>query len=447
MTARMLPYAFEAERAVLGGLLLDPGAFDRIATLVAEPDFGRRDHALVFRGIATLAAQGIPPDALTLMDWFEAQGIAEMVGGRAGILALADETPSAANITAYAAIVRDRATLRRTIDRATAILDACFDAGDRKAADIVDESIRDLMALSKASARHEYTLGQVVGMVHAEMADAHANGPKVGISTGIKMLDKHTGGYHPGELAIIGARPKMGKTAALMTSADAAIASGLPVGIISAEESALQTGRRMVSGRTGISAAALRACEIEEHKWARLTDAVAMLGSARAWVYDEPAPTVERVASVARRWKKEHGIRILYVDYIQRLTLGRAGRNMAKHEIVGAIARELSILARDLEIPVVSGAQVSREVEKRKDDKRPSMGDLSDSSEIEKEAACIVMLYRDEVYHPTTTTEPGIAELRIEANRWGPPGFVKAAWLGERMRFADLAHGPWERAA
>lgn len=436
MTTRTLPAAIEAEQQVLGGILANPSAFSRVADLIGPDDFYRSSHRALYCAITEVAALGIEADAVTVHE--------QLQGAQPELARLAMELAAngiGANLRDYAQLIRDRSMKRRMIDAATDILAAAYAPDAPAAEQVSDDAIRALMSTTRTTSRHEVTLREALKRVHEQLADAVHNGPRLGIATGVAALDALTGGFHNGELTLFGARAKMGKTAMLMTAIDAAIAAGIPLGVIAAEESAEQGARRLISGRSAISAATLRNGDLRDEQWPRLTDAITSMYGAKAWLFDEPAPSIERVVQVARRWRHEHGIRILFVDYVQRLTLSRARAAQSRFERIGEVAKGLSTLARDLDIPIVAGAQVKREVDTRPKNKRPGMGDLSDSSELEKEAACVVMVYRDEVYHPDSP-DKGTAELIVEANRWGPPGFVRAAWLADRMRFADLEREP-----
>ena len=278
----------------------------------------------------------------------------------------------------------------------------------------------------------EISVAEGIKAVNRELiAAVERGGPQYGVPSGLAKLDKILLGFHPGDLVVIGARPSQGKTALLLNMADAA---NVPCGIVSAEQAAMQILQRMVAIRSGVSAERIRAGELHDQDWPHLTEAAASLHATNTWIFDRGAPSITDVQRTARRWANGHGIKALYVDYIQRI---RGGDPRApRHERVGEVAQGLKDIARELGIPVIALAQVSREVEKR-NDKRPLMGDLSDSSEIEKEADQIVMLYRDEVYNHESS-DRGTAELRIEKNRHGRIGFVRCAWLAESMRFRDL---------
>lgn len=431
---RIPPHSIEAEQAVLGGLMLSERAFERVADRLAEADFYRRDHQIIFRAIAELAHAGKPCDAVTLGEWFESRGHADQVGGSGYVLELASTTPSAANIRAYADIVREKSVLRRMIDIGTRIIELGFDPEGRASGEIVDAAIAKLMRLQQRDQRAEWPMRDVLKLAFERVQHAFEHpGELPGIPTGLTDLDRHLGGLHPSDLTVFAGRPSMGKTALLFGAARHAATTGVPVGIVSAEMSATQFGLRMLSLSSGVKGYAMRSGKLDDQDWSRISGAIKRDYDLPIVVFDQSAPSVIDVARVARAWKREHGIKALYVDYIQRL--GGPGKDSI--ERVGAVVKGLKTIARDLDIAVVALSQVNRKVEERTD-KRPHMSDLSDSSQIEKEADQVVTIYRDDYYTLDKSQKPGVAELRIEKNRHGEGGYVDVAWLAGTMRFADL---------
>jgi replicative DNA helicase len=428
---RVPPHSIEAEQAVLGGLMLAPTRADAVMERLSEGDFYRRDHQAIFRAICELSGRGQPYDAVTMAEWFQSHNLSDLVGGASYVIELANATPSAANIVAYADIVSRKSTLRHLIDIATDAASAAFDGSSDGS--LVDDVIGKLMALQKIDTRHEYTLRQAMTMAYKAAQEAKARGGAIaGISSGLMDLDEILGGWHDSDLTVIGARPSMGKTALLLNFA---IACKVPSGIISAEQPAQQVGGRVMAIESGVHVVKMRSGNFDDDDLPRLANAVARLVETPCMVYDRSAPTIADVTRIARKWKQEMGLKILFVDYVQRIE--GSDRREKKYERVGEVVRGLKDLARDLNIPVVSLGQVGRQVESRPD-KRPHMGDLSDCSEIEKEADEILMLYRDEVYHEDSP-DKGVAELLIEKNRHGPTGLVRSAWIAPSMRFESYA--------
>jgi replicative DNA helicase len=411
------------EQSVIGALLLAPESFRAVEDLLTGEMFSRTDHRTLFYAVGDMVSAGHPVDVITLGEWIGDPRLSPY------IIELASNTPSAANIRAYAQLVRDDWT--RGQMRAVGERIAGLGKGDVTAA--LDEALAELMRLSHTSQRHEYSLRDAMSMAYADMQATRERGGKIpGIPSGIDKLDAILGGWHDSDLIVIGSRPAMGKTSLLLNFSDAAGMS-YAHGIISAEQPALQIAGRAMSLASGVGASAMRAGTVDDADYGKLHASIKALVNRKVFIYDRSAPSIGEVCRIARKWHHQHGIKALLVDYIQRIEGGAGDR---KHEKVGDVARQLKNLARDLNIPVIALGQVGRDVEKR-EDKRPHMGDLSDSSEIEKEADQIIMLYRDEVYEPDSAHK-GTAELLIEKNRHGPTGFVRCAWLAETMRFANL---------
>lgn len=431
MKPRVPPNSIEAEQNVIGGLMLDQDRVEIVATKISEDDFYVRGHGVIFRGILALSAQGKPCDFVILSEWLERHGLLEESGGEDYLIRVCNETASAANVAEYAGIVKERAIRRRVIELAGSLSEDAY-TGSSEA--IVDDAIASLMKLQKTEARYEHTLRQAMSMAYKAAQDAGKLGGAIpGIPSGITKLDEILGGWHPSDLIVVGARPSMGKTALLLNFA---VDAKVPCGIISAEQPAQQMGARVLSIESRVEASKMRNGRFEAEDLQQLAFAVQRLVEHDCMIYDRSGPSITEVCRIARKWKKQNGIKILYLDYIQRIE--GSDRREKKHERVGEVSRELKNLARDLEIPVVALCQVNRTVDQRTD-KRPSMGDMSDSSEIEKEADQILTLYRDEVYNDDSP-DRGIAEINVEKNRHGPTGFVKCAWLAPTMRFKDLGY-------
>lgn len=429
---RVPPQSNEAEQNVLGGMLVSPSAAAKVS--LAESDFYRRDHQLVYRAIRELEADGKPTDAVTVGEWFMANGLEDQVAGGAYIIELASDVVSAANVAAYAEIVRDKAVLRQAIDVGTELVSASYAPDGRDRAEVIDAAIAGLMALQKSSQNCEYTLKQAVRMAWDDANEAYqTRGTIRGVASGFLRMDKRLGGWHKGDLVFIGARPSMGKTALMVNLALNAAAAGHPVGIISGEQSAMQIGQRSIAADGQVAAERMRNGDIDEEAWPKLTDAMRRLIDRKVRIYDRSAPTLDELCRVARRWKQEHGITALFVDYLQRIKAPKADNRI---EEVSEVARGLKTLARDLDIAVISLAQVKAEVDKRNGDKRPNLGDIANSDEATREADLIGFLYRDEVYHDDTS-ERGVAELNFEKNRHGPTGRFKFRFEGETMKFTD----------
>jgi replicative DNA helicase len=427
---RVPPHSIDAESSVLGGLMLSPDAFERVADWLTEDDFYLRAHRFIFRGIGELSQKGMPYDSVTLGEWFESKKLSEEVGGISYVIGLTNSTPSAASIRAYAKIVREKSLLRSIIAEATDAASAAFEPNAKP--DILEDLLQRLMRLQRHDDAAEFTIRQAEGEAFREAQAAHDRGGKLaGITTGFVDIDEQIGGWHPGDFNVIGARPGMGKTALMLCMAHTAALTGASVGVISAEMSASQLGARMLAISGRVNARGFRTGRFHDEEWGRILDAAGKDASLPIRILDRSRPTIEEVRRVATRWKKQHGLRILFVDYLQRITAKGEKRN----ERIGEVAIGLKTLARDLEIPVVCLAQVGRDVEKRTN-KIPVMADLSDSGEIEKEADQVAFLYRGSYYNPECDNATD-AELHVDKNRHGPCGMVPLTWVAHSMRYEN----------
>ena len=417
-----------AEQNVIGALLLTSGtAWPEVADVLKPEDFNDSTCRAVWSAVAALAGHGKPADIVTVADELERtkSGV-----GLADVGELAHNTASAANVRAYADIVRLASSRRQAADVAQAMLEAI----DRDGMAAVDAAVRDLTTLTLGGTGGAVSLADTLAGVLKDIDRAQSSGGMVGLTTGLADLDFALGGLPPGDLVIVGARPSMGKTALMLCLADAADQAGTPVGIVSSEQSQAQVAMRLLALRGPLSVHRMRTGRMDDADWPRLTHAASLLNDSKIEIMDRSQPTIAEIERQARAWRHRAGIGALYVDYIQRL---RGSGRERRHEDVGDVVRGLKGIARDLEIPVVALAQVNRSVEAR-GDKRPLPGDLKDSGEIEQEADEILMLYRDEVYRPDSH-EAGTAEINITKNRHGPTGRLHTAWLADSMRFANLA--------
>jgi replicative DNA helicase len=435
MGIRVPPHSIEAEQAVIGGLMLVPDKIELLADRLSVGDFYRKDHQLIYRAMLELSGRGQPCDAVTLGDWFDENGFSEMMGGGSYLIEIASSTPSAANIAAYAQIIREKSVRRQVIDCSAELIDAAYAQEDDSVV-LVDRGISELMAMQKVEARSEFTLRQAMAAAYQEAQRARDLGDAIpGIPTGLSRLDRILGGWHDSDLVVIGARPAMGKTALLL---NLLISGKVSCGVVSAEQPMQQIGARIMSIKSHVAAEKMRNGRFDVADLKKLEAAISELSDRSVQIYDRSAPTIADVQRMARKWKQQCGLRILFVDYIQRIQASQADRRFNKAERVGEVVQGLKNLARDLDIPVVALAQVGRQVDTR-EDKQPGMGDLSDSSEIEKEADQILTLYRPAVHDEAA--DPALAILSIEKNRHGPTGVVKSAWLAETMRFAEYING------
>jgi len=426
---RIPPQAISAEQAVLGGLLLNPASIAKLT--LTESDFYRRDHQQIFRAVRALDAKASPVDVVTVGDWLRAHDL--LTDNGAYLTDLAATTPGASNITAYAEIVADKSRLRQAIDAGSSLVHAAFKPEGADSGEVIDAAIRSLMALVQTKQDCDQTLKQAMLAAWDDVQQACEHpGDLRGVTTGLARMDKRLGGWHSGDLIFIGARPSMGKTALMVNMALAAAKAGHVVGVVSGEQSAMQIGQRSIAATSGVDAERMRNGDIDDEAWGYLHEAVSTIAGYNLRIYDRSAPTLEEVTRVARKWVQEHSMRLLFVDYLQRI---RHPKAESRIDEVSEVARGLKTLARDLGIPVVCLAQVKAEVDKR-NDKRPGLGDIANSDEATREADLIAFLYREEVY--SDKGERGIAELTVEKYRHGPTGQFRLAFDAGTMRFRDV---------
>lgn len=403
--------------------------------LLQPKHFANEQHAELWSVIQSLSLDALPFDAVSVADAVERAGLPSSLQSLAISIASASELYPASNPRYPAGLLqtgwRDREALR--------IAQTLAEEAQQREEGATDRAIAALMALHTEGRDCEHTAKSAMQLAWSEVEAAHAAGGRlIGVTTGIAALDETLGGLHDSDLIVIGARPAMGKTG-LLLGMTAAASRGGAVGLISGEQPASQVGLRWMAAGANVSVGKLRAAKLEEGQWGRLSGAVTDYSSRPIRLLDRSSPDITEVIRVARRWKHQYGIQALYVDYLQRLEI--AGMAKApKHERIGAIARLLKNLARDLQIPVVVLAQVGRQVEQR-ENQRPMMSDLSDSSEIEKEADQVMTLWRD-TSNPKATHTP--AEIIVAKNRHGNIGTVHCVWHGASTSFLDANQLPRE---
>ncbi|MCH6573046.1 MAG: replicative DNA helicase [Proteobacteria bacterium] len=436
---RLPPHSVEAEQSILGGLMLDNSGWDRIADLVHGGDFYRRDHQLIFEAIGALSEKSIPSDAVTVSEHLEKCGQLDDAGGLAYIASLVRDTPSAANIKAYAEIVRERAMLRELIRVGGEIAGSAHANDGRGAADLVDEAERKVFEIAEQGQRAGsgfVGLRKILpGVIDRLDELSHSDGDITGVATGFQKFDDLTAGLHGGELIIIAGRPSMGKTTLAMNIAEnAAIACQVPTAIFSMEMSAEQLAFRMIGSIGRVNQSKLRTGRFSDEDWTRINSAVAIMSQAPIFIDDTPALSPTEIRARSRRLKREHGLGLIVVDYLQLMGISGTRENRATE--ISEISRSLKALAKELDVPIVALSQLNRGVEQRTD-KRPIMSDLRESGAIEQDADLIAFIYREEVYDPDTPRK-GVADIIIAKQRNGPIGDLHLTFLGEYTRFENL---------
>jgi len=438
---RVPPHSLDAEQAVLGGLMLAPDALDKVADRLSEHDFYRKDHRLIWRAITELANKGMPCDAVTLGDWFEANGLAEMVGGSSYLIELANATPSAANISAYADIVREKSILRQLIDAGTEITEDGYRPEGQSVQEVMEKAEQRVFKIAESGARGKkdtVTMREAVKDAFRLLSERYENrGQLTGISTGFTDLDELTSGLQPSDLIIVAARPSMGKTAFSVNIAEAAaLKAKKAVVIFSMEMSASQLAFRLISSIGRIHQQHLRNGDLAEEDWPRVTNAIAILSEAKIFIDDTPGLSPVELRSRARRIHRENGgLGLIVIDYLQLMQVPGNKENRATE--ISEISRSLKGLAKELQVPVIALSQLNRSLEQRAD-KRPMMSDLRESGAIEQDADVIMFIYRDEYYNKESP-DKGLAEIIIGKQRNGPTDTVKLAFLGHYTKFENYA--------
>jgi replicative DNA helicase len=434
------PHSIEAEQAVLGGAFLDKEAWDKVVERVREEDFYRKDHRTIFRAISELSEEGEPYDIVTVAEWLENHQLLDEAGGMRNLAALAENTPSASNISAYADIVRKRSILRQLISATTDINDTVFNPQGRSSEQILEYAEQTVFEIAERENQgrksyldiKEYLKGAL------ERIDElfHKDSPITGIATGYDDLDMKTAGFQRSDLIIVAGRPSMGKTAFAINIAEhAAIKGKHSVAVFSMEMPGEQLAMRMMSSLGRIDQHKIRTGKLSDEDWPRLTSAVSILQESKMFIDDTPALTPSELRARCRRISREHGLDLVVVDYLQLMQV--AGTNENRATEISEISRSLKAMAKELSIPVIALSQLNRSLESRTD-RRPVMSDLRESGAIEQDADVILFIYRDEVYDEESA-DKGTAEIIIGKQRNGPIGKVRLAFRGQYTRFENLA--------
>jgi len=437
---KLPPHSLEAEQAVLGGLMLDEQAWDRVSDRVKEEDFYRRDHRLIFQAITLLVNESNPRDALTVAETLTRLGELENAGGIAYLGELVRNTSSATNIAAYGDIVRERSVLRQLIRISNEVSDTAFQPQGATAQDILDQAERKIFAIAEQQQKGggpqalrpllQKALERIDKLFQSDEAIT-------GLSTGFTDLDDRTSGLQNGDLVIVAARPSMGKTTFAMNLVEnAMMRSGKPVLVFSMEMPAEQIVMRMLSSLGRIDQGRVRSGKLEEDDWPRLTSTMTQLAEQKLLIDDSASLSPNDVRTRARRVAREQGgLGLIMVDYLQLMRVPGLESNRVNE--ISEISRSLKALAKEMECPVIALSQLNRSLEQRPN-KRPVMSDLRESGAIEQDADVIMFIYRDEVYNPESP-DKGTAEIIIGKQRNGPIGSLRLAFLGKYTRFEDLA--------
>jgi len=427
LDVRLPPHSVEAEQHVIGGLLIEASAFDEVADVVTASDFYRPDHRVIFEAIAALVSDGIPCDITLVSEHLERT--------------IARDTPSAANIRHYAGIVHERSLLRRLGKAGADISTSIFSNDGETAKELVSKAESAVFSIAEDGARGSgaVQIGNVIHSVLEEIDERQQNPDKLaGLPTGFIDFDRLTGGLRPGDLVVVAGRPAMGKTTLAVNMGEyAALNSNIkaPVAIFSMEMPTDQLVTRMLSSVGGVPLNSLRNGRVADNDWDRIMSATSQLKEAKILIDETPGLSPMELRARARRLKREHGLGLIIVDYIQLMQVPGYRENRTNE--VGEITRGLKIMAKELSVPVIALSQLNRSVEQR-ENKRPVMADLRESGSIEQDADMILMIYREEVYDKNTTKQ-GIAEIGVVKHRNGEIGSFNLTFQGQFSRFANYA--------
>ncbi len=445
---RIPPHSIEAESSVLGGLLLDNGAWDRVSDLLGDADFYRHEHKLIFTALSALINASKPADVVTVFEHLQSQGKSEDMGGLLYLNSLAQYVPSAANVRRYAEIVRERSILRKLVAASDEIATNAFNPQGKPVATILDEAEQKIFNIGEQGSRMKQGFHSMDNLV-VELLDRVEEMSKnpndiTGVPTGFYDLDKNTSGLQSGDLIILAARPSMGKTALAINIAEhVALHEELPVAVFSMEMGASQLAVRIVGSIGRIDQSHLRTGKLTDDEWPRLTEAIEKLRNISLHIDETPGLSVSELRANARRLARNCGkLGLIVVDYLQLMSTSAGMSDENRATAVGEISRGLKMLAKELQCPVLALSQLSRGVESRTD-KRPMMSDLRESGAIEQDADVIMFIYRDEYYTKEACKEPGVAEVIISKQRNGPTGTVKLGFVKHHTKFENLAIGDY----
>jgi replicative DNA helicase len=434
------PHSIEAEQAVLGGLMIDNNAWEQVAEILQEQDFYRADHRLLFRAMAELINRDKPLDVITLSETLKERRELEQVGGEVYLFEMAKNTPSAANILAYAEIVRERSILRQLIQVGQTIADSAFQSEGRSSIELLDAAERHVFAIAEQGNKSNgpVHIKKLLANAaeHVQMLSESENGI-CGTHTGYKDLDELTSGLQASDLIVVAGRPSMGKTTFAMNIAEnIALKEAKPVLVFSMEMPGSALALRLLSSLGRISQQNIRNGKLHDQDWARIHSTVNIMSDIPLYVDDSPGLTPAELRARARRLAKEHGqLGLIVIDYLQLMHVPGYFNNRTGE--ISEISRSLKSLAKELKVPVIAASQLNRSLEQRAD-KRPVMSDLRESGAIEQDADLIMFIYRDEVYHKDSP-DKGTAEIIIAKQRNGPIGHVKLTFLGQYNKFENFA--------
>ncbi len=435
---RIMPHNLEAEQSVIGSMLLDAEAIGEAAEIVQGEDFYQKAYGVIFDTMLELDREGKPVDLITLQNKLTEKSVAPEIASLEYVRDLMNTTPTSANVKEYAKIVADKATLRRIIHLNDEISALCY-SGQKPVEEVLEETESSIFNLLQNREQKDYRPIRdiVVDVLQNIERASRLDSPVTGLATGFVDLDRILSGLQPSDLILLAARPSMGKTAfALNIVQYAAFRTGKKVAIFSLEMSREQLVNRLFSLESQIDAQSLRRGKLAPEEWTRLVEGSNVVGSSGLIIDDTPGITVSKMRSKCRKYKLEHGLDLIIIDYLQLMTNGGGSRSESRQQEVSDISRALKGLARELDVPVVALSQLSRMVEQR-EDHRPRLSDLRESGAIEQDADVVMFIYRDEVYNKDRDDNKGDAEIIVAKQRNGPIDTVELVWLPEYTKFAN----------
>jgi replicative DNA helicase len=445
LALKVPPHSIEAEQSVLGGLLLDNQAFDRVADLISADDFYRDDHRRIWRHIARLAEAGKPADVVTVSESIEASEDKDKTGGPAYLGALAQNTPSALHIRRYAELVRERAVQRRLAQVATEIAESALAGSGKDSGQLLDEAESKIFQIAESGARRDQGLLEIKPVLARvfERIDHlyHRDNPSdvTGVPTGFTDLDKMTAGMQGGDLIVVAGRPSMGKTALALNIAEhVAVDNGLPVALFSMEMSGTQLAMRLLGSISKVDQHKMRTGRLNDEEWGKLSEAIGKLHDTPIYIDEAGALSALEVRARARRLKRQFSkLGLIVIDYLQLMSSSNPKANENRATEISEISRSLKAMAKELDVPVIALSQLNRAVDQRPD-RRPVMSDLRESGAIEQDADVIMFIYREVVYKPDLPEEQrGVAEVIVGKQRNGPIGTVRLTFRGQHTRFEN----------
>jgi replicative DNA helicase len=449
-TLRLPPHSIEAEQSVLGGLLLDNSAWDRVADMLSVDDFYRDDHRRIYRQIGKLIEYSRPADVVTVAEAIESSEDKGKTGGLAYLGSLASSTPSAHNIRRYGEIVREKSIMRRLVTVGNEIADSAVTPTGKDVSQLLDEAESKVFEIAEAGAKGRQGFQDIQTVLTGVMERIDTlyqrDNPSeiTGVPTGYTDLDSMTSGLQEGDLVIIAARPSMGKTALALNMAEhVAVDNRLPVAVFSMEMSSSQLATRLLGSVGRLDQHKLRTARLTDDDWGRLTHAVGKLHDAPIHIDESPGLNCLELRARARRLHRQYGkLGLIVIDYLQLMSGTASARGENRATEISEISRSLKGLAKELKVPVIALSQLNRSVEQRQD-KRPVMSDLRESGAIEQDADLILFIYRDEVYNQDSPHK-GKAEIIVGKQRNGPIGSVMLTFLGQYTRFENFASGGYQ---